>query len=135
MRSKINWFLLALLLLGSSSITVAETAAQQTASPQPPKSVEKTNKSARELQHELDEIKRTAADAIQIAEERKRLRKQVADLSFTVEDLRLKNLELTNKNSHYWFLSGAGVLLLGVIIGLILPHLSLRRRRSSWDSF
>jgi SH3 domain protein len=29
---------------------------------------------------------------------------------------------------------GAGVILVGVLIGLFLPHLSFRRRRGSWGS-
>ncbi len=138
MRFNLNGFLLAMLLISSNSVIAVNTAAEQ---PIPQETAKaraepaKPQKSAQELQLELDRIKRTAADAIQIASERTKLRKEVADLSFTVENLRLKNLEISNQNSHYWFLSGAGVILLGVIIGLILPHLSLRRKRSSWDSF
>jgi SH3 domain protein len=138
MRFNLNLCLLALLLLGSSSVLAIEAAAQQPASQAAANTKAeqaKPKKTAQELQLELDMLKRTAADAIQIANERTKLRKEVADLSFTVENLRLKNLEISNQNSHYWFLSGAGVILLGVVIGLILPHLSLRRKRSSWDSF
>jgi SH3 domain protein len=132
MRLNLKLFVLVILLLGSSSVMAVDT---ETVQPAPQETQKKTKKTAQELQLELDMLKRTAADAIQIANERTKLRKEVADLSFTVENLRLKNLEISNQNSHYWFLSGAGVILLGVVIGLILPHLSLRRKRSSWDSF
>jgi SH3 domain protein len=42
---------------------------------------------------------------------------------------------LEESTSQDWFLIGAGVLLGGIILGLILPRISWRRKTSSWDSF
>jgi SH3 domain protein len=79
-------------------------------------------------------LQRTAADAVQIANERDALRKQVADLTRETADLKLRTQELENNNLQRWFLTGAGVVVGGILLGLILPNLKLRRRRSGWDS-
>jgi SH3 domain protein len=79
-------------------------------------------------------LQRTSADAVRISEERNALRKQVADLTRETQDLKLRTNELENSNLQQWFLAGAGVLAGGLLLGLILPNLSLRRRRSNWDS-
>jgi SH3 domain protein len=79
-------------------------------------------------------LQRTAANSVQIAEERNALRKQVADLTREAADLKLRTNELENSNLQRWFLTGAGVIVGGILLGLILPNLAMRRRRSSWDS-
>jgi SH3 domain protein len=88
----------------------------------------------RELSQELESIRRTAADSLRMAEERTTLRKSVADLTRQVADLEQQNRDLSNKEIQNWFLKGAGVIVLGIIIGLILPRLHVQRRRDSWDS-
>lgn len=80
------------------------------------------------------ELQRVSSNAVRISEERNALRKQVADLTREAQDLKLRTNELENSNLQRWFLTGAGVLLGGLVLGLILPNLSLRRRRSNWDS-
>jgi SH3 domain protein len=85
-------------------------------------------------EQELQSIQRTASNAIRISNERNELRKQVADLTREVEDLKQENRDLSNEATRDWFLIGAGVIIAGILIGLILPHLRFRRRRSSWGS-
>jgi len=51
-----------------------------------------------------------------------------------VESLKQQNRDLGNDSTQRWFLIGAGVVLLGIILGLILPHLRFQRRKSSWGS-
>jgi SH3 domain protein len=79
-------------------------------------------------------LKRTANNAVRIANERNELRKQVAQLTREVEDIKQQNRELENKTAQNWFLIGAGVVVGGIVLGLILPHLRMRRRKSSWGS-
>ena len=86
------------------------------------------------LAQELEAIQRTASNAIRISNERNELRKQVATLTRQVEDLKQENRELGNDTAQNWFLIGAGVIVGGIILGLILPHLRLQRRKSSWGS-
>jgi SH3 domain protein len=85
-------------------------------------------------EQELQSIQRTASNAIRISNERNELRKQVADLTREVEDLKQENRDLSNEATRDWFLIGAGVIIAGILIGLILPHLRFQRRRNSWGS-
>jgi len=87
-----------------------------------------------QLERELEGIRRTAADAVRINNERNELRKNVASLTRERENLKQENRDLTNQSTQQWFLIGAGVIILGIIIGLILPHLRFQRRKSSWGS-
>jgi len=91
-------------------------------------------KEKQQLDQDYAALQRTATNAVKIARERDALRKQVADLTREAADLRLRTNELENSNLQRWFLTGAGVLVVGFLLGLILPNLSLRRRRSNWDS-
>lgn len=86
------------------------------------------------LDKELETIRRTASNAIRISNERNDLRKVVAQLTHQVENLKQENRELSNNTNQRWFLIGAGVIIGGIIIGLILPHLRFQRRKSSWGS-
>ena len=86
------------------------------------------------IQNELETLERTAANAVQIAQERKKLRKQVATMSRQLADQEQEIRELKNSSTQRWFLIGGGVLFGGILLGLILPHLRVRRRRDSWGS-
>jgi len=86
------------------------------------------NKTAKELAT----IRNTAADAIRMSEERIELRKNVANLTHQIEDLKQQNRDLSNQNTRNWFLIGAAVIIAGILIGLILPRLHVQRRRDSW---
>jgi SH3 domain protein len=87
-----------------------------------------------QVDQEFAALKRTASNAVRIANERNELRKQVASMTREVEDIKQQNRELENKTAQNWFLIGAGVVVGGILLGLILPHLRVRRRKSSWGS-
>ncbi len=86
------------------------------------------------LRQELQSLSRTAANAVRIDKERTALRRQVAALTRQSEELRQENRDLQNRTAQNWFLIGAAVVGGGILIGLILPHLRFRRRKTSWDS-
>lgn len=86
------------------------------------------------LQQELDQIKTTAANAVALAEDRDKLRNKVSELTQQLDDLKLRNLQLQNHSDKKWFMTGAGVIFAGILLGLILPRLRVRRRRDSWGS-
>jgi len=86
------------------------------------------------LDKELEAIRRTAANAIRISNERNELRKVVAKLTHQVEELKQENRELENDSDQKWFMIGAGVIIVGIILGLILPHLRFQRRKNTWGS-
>lgn len=87
-----------------------------------------------QVDQEFAALQRTSSNAVRIANERNELRKQVAGLTREVEDVKQQNRELENKTAQNWFLIGAGVVVGGILLGLILPHLRVRRRKSSWGS-
>lgn len=87
------------------------------------------------LQKQLDSIQTTARDAVTIAAERDSLRKRVASVTRQAGELKLENQDLRNQSDKKWFLTGGGVVIVGILLGLILPRLRLRRRRDSWGSF
>lgn len=58
---------------------------------------------------------------------------QLADVKKELTALHASNKLLKDQSDRDWFLTGAGVLLLGFIIGLIVPK--IRWRRKSWHSY
>lgn len=88
-----------------------------------------------QVERALAEIRHASANVMRINQERKQLQDQVATLVMQVDGLEQRNLELTNRNKQDWFLIGAGVVVAGILIGLILPNLRMKRRRSTWGSF
>jgi SH3 domain protein len=86
------------------------------------------------LEAELAEIKRTAADVIAINRQNKDLREQLASEEIRVATLEQENRELRSQTTRYWFMSGALVLVVGMILGLWLPRIRWQRR-SRYDRF
>ena len=85
-------------------------------------------------QQELESIRNTAANAIRIGNERNELRTTVAALTRERENLKQENRDLSNRTAQNWFLIGAGVIIAGIVLGLILPHLRFQRRKTSWGT-
>jgi len=87
-----------------------------------------------QLQKELVEIKRTAANVLAIDSQNKELRQQLTDTEIEISVLEGENSSLSSQGNRYWFISGALVLLGGVVLGLILPRMKFQRR-SRYDRF
>jgi SH3 domain protein len=85
------------------------------------------------LEEELATIRHASANILDITSDRERLRIQVSELTRERADLQQANRDLSNQTNQRWFMIGAGVILIGVLIGVLLPHLRFRRR-SSWGS-
>lgn len=86
------------------------------------------------LESELAEIKRTAANVLSINDQNKELRDQLASAEIEVATLEQQNRELTSQTTRYWFMTGALVLLVGMILGLWLPRIRWQRK-SRYDRF
>jgi SH3 domain protein len=88
------------------------------------------------LSKELSELKATASNAIQIRRQRDKLQERFITVERQLEQLKRENQSLKDSANQDWFLYGGFLSLLGVILGIILPKLSLgRKSRSSWDTF
>jgi SH3 domain protein len=88
----------------------------------------------RRLEEELAEIKRTAANVLAINDQNKQLRDQLANAEIQAATLEQQNRELTSQTTRYWFMTGALVLLVGMILGLWLPRIRWQRK-SRYDRF
>lgn len=86
------------------------------------------------LEQELAEIKRTAANVLAINDQNKQLRDQLANAEIQAATLEQQNRELSSQTTRYWFLAGALVLFIGMILGLWLPRIRWQRR-SRYDRF
>ena len=86
------------------------------------------------LEKELAEIKRTAANVLAIDKQNKDLRDQLATTEIEVSTLEQANRELTGQATRYWFMTGAAVLIVGIILGLWLPRIRWQKR-SRYDRF
>lgn len=81
-----------------------------------------------ELEAELER----AADGLELADENERMEEVMTDLQHRVGRLEGERAALLERQQRDLFLAGVGVLVGGVLLGLILPHLRLRRRKR-WD--
>ena len=86
------------------------------------------------VENELAEIKRTAANVLAINEQNKSLMDQLAAAQIRADTLEQENRELSAQTTRYWFMSGALVLLVGIIMGIWLPRVRWQRR-SRYDRF
>ncbi|QFY88742.2 TIGR04211 family SH3 domain-containing protein [Magnetovirga frankeli] len=83
---------------------------------------------------ELEAIQRTSANAVRISMERNDLRKQLADMTREMAALEQKYQEASNSREQRWFVIGSGVLFAGMVLGLLLPSVRLKRQ-SGYSGF
>jgi len=88
----------------------------------------------RSVSQELAEIKRTASSALALDSENKNLKGRVVSLEREMQTLHQENESLKDRTARDWFMVGAAVVLLGIITGLIIPRIRIRKK-STWDQF
>ncbi len=80
------------------------------------------------VRQELAQIRKAAANAIAIDNQNKALQERVVNLERELQLVQQENQALSDRSARDWFLMGAGVLLLGVAMGLILPRMRWQKR-------
>ncbi len=93
---------------------------------------EKLKSSNDNLDSQLHERTLNSDQMARISEERKELRKKLANQTWEMENLKQEYQEYKNDRSQYWFLVGGGVALIGIIIGMILPRLQSSTNKQTW---
>lgn len=73
-----------------------------------------------------------AEEGLRLFEENRDLNKHIVDLRREIEDRDAEISRLSDRSRQDWFVAGAGVLLAGMLVGIIVPRIRWRRR-SSWD--
>jgi SH3 domain protein len=91
------------------------------------------DKQNRKIAQELEEIRRTASSALAIDSENKDLKGKIVTYERQLQTLQQENEGLKDRTARDWFMVGAGVVILGMIIGLIIPRIRWRKK-SSWDT-
>lgn len=87
-----------------------------------------------DLEDELAEIKRTAANVLGVNEQNQTLMSELSEAQIRADTLEEENRQLMSQTKRYWFMSGALVLLVGIILGIWLPRVRWQRR-SRYDRF
>ena len=89
---------------------------------------------SRGVSQELAEIRRTASSALTIDSENKNMKGRMVSLERQLQTVQQENETLKDRTARDWFMVGAAVVLLGIIVGLIIPKFRFRKK-SSWDTF
>lgn len=85
------------------------------------------------LKQELTAIKQTASNALAIDSENKQLKERLFALERDAQIQQQENAALRDRRDRDWFITGATVIVAGIIIGLIVPRLKFKRK-TRWDS-
>ncbi len=86
------------------------------------------------LKGELSDLSKLAARPKEVESENKELQGRISTLETEARQLREENQSLQTGSDQTWFLAGAGVLLGGFLLGVIVPRIRWRKK-ASWDSF
>ena len=86
------------------------------------------------LETELPDIRRTAANVLAIDQQNRQLRDELTNAEIRADTLEQQNRELTGQSTRYWFITGALVLVVGIVLGIWLPRIRWQRR-SRYDRF
>ena len=81
---------------------------------------------------ELANIRRVSANAIDINSQNQELQTTLQTMNHRLQAQTSEIQELKDGRNRDWFMAGAAVLIGGILLGLILPKLRMRRR-SSWS--
>jgi len=90
--------------------------------------LERTKRDLGALQKSYKDLRETTADARRIKKERDQLAKALADKSRDTRELKTALEAAEKKNTLWWFIAGAGVLIFGFILGFAIRP---RRKRTS----
>lgn len=96
--------------------------------------VAELERSGTDLQTQLSDVRRLSSSVIQVDEQNQQLRERLAAAEQTLTDLQREKERLESRSAREWFVVGAGVVIIGIILGLILPRIRWRRK-SSWSDF
>lgn len=85
------------------------------------------------LSKELDDLRRTASNAVALDNENRQLKEKLQEIDNENQSLVIENNALKDNSTRSWFLVGAAVLFAGILLGIILPRLKVRKK-DSWGS-
>ncbi len=95
--------------------------------------IKKLSQENKKLGQELTSIKKTSASALALDNENKALKIKLRKLEADYQLSQQENAVLKDRTARDWFMVGAGVILLGIGIGLVIPKIRWRKK-SNWSS-
>ncbi|MEJ2509703.1 MAG: TIGR04211 family SH3 domain-containing protein [Gammaproteobacteria bacterium] len=81
---------------------------------------------------ELSHLKEVSATPLKLDRENKDLKEKNIALQRNLQVATQENQSLKDRAEREWFMAGAGVLLAGILLGLIIPKIRWRRK-GGWD--
>jgi len=134
-RSKLESTEKNLEFLQTENIALKEELKKLKVSLVPGNTVEQNLAAERErLERELEQIKKTATQQIELKNERDQLQERLVDVERQFQQLKLENNAMKDGAMQDWFLYGGLLALAGVVLGFMLPKLAWRRG-NSWDRY
>lgn len=89
-----------------------------------------------QLSTDLNELRQTAANAIQLKRQRNELQERVVNVERELQQLKREKQALEDSTNQDWFLYGGILSFLGIFLGLLIPKISWQRKsHSNWDTF
>lgn len=85
------------------------------------------------LNIELTRLKKIAARPMQLEAENDQLRNELVKIEAEMRLLKQEYQTLDDNSDKEWFMTGAGVLFGGMILGLIFPKLRSGQKKASWN--
>lgn len=85
------------------------------------------------LKKELDHITRISANQLAINNENKELKQKLLSIKREMQTVQQENITLKDRSGREWFVRGAGVVIVGIILGLVLPRIRFQRKQR-WNS-
>lgn len=93
----------------------------------------KLTRSNKQISTELKELKREFGGEISFQDKYIALQTELAEYNRQIETLAQTNSDLEANDDQLWVMIGGGILLLGLILGLIIPKVRWHKK-SSWSS-
>ena len=92
----------------------------------------KLDKSGQRTSDQLAELKKVAARPVQLAQQNDQLETELAKTSRELDAALVENARLSDSSIKEWFMIGAGVALVSLFFGLIIPNFRWRKKKDSW---
>ena len=94
--------------------------------------LEKAKERWQQQQIEMKRLADISAEPLAIERRNQQLVEENEQLKNQLQVLQVENHQLAKDTSLRWYLFGGGTIVLGILLGLFLPMLKVRKKESAW---